>query len=152
MSRSPRFLLVFILLMGGILSLFSFQSVDAEKLMVDINNAVVNIDFSPDHIVNNGVSRLRVTISNPNEFALNAAAFTDNLPTGLTIASPPGVTTDCADLNLDPTVVSAVAGSATLGLVGGVVPAAVPGTPGSCTVSVNVVADGGGIYSNWLAA
>ena len=57
--------------------------------------AEMNKSFSPISIAAGGVSRLNVTIYNPNAFQLNNASWTDDLTgvqPGLAIASPMGLT------------------------------------------------------------
>ena len=92
--------------------------------------AEINKTFSPISIAAGATSLLRVTIFNPNSFQLTSAAWTDNLPAGITIV---GVTANTCGGS-----VTAAAGSSTISLSGGTVPAQSGSTPGSCTVSDNV--------------
>src|SRR6185369_8042244 len=97
--------------------------------------AEMNKSFSPISISGGGVSRLDVTIYNPNAYPLINASWTDNLvgvQPGLAIASPVGLTNSCGGS------VTVVAGSTNFSLSGGTVPAQLGITPGSCTVSINV--------------
>ncbi len=104
-------------------------------------NAILTKSFSPKIIGSNEVSRLTVLISNPNNFNLINSTWTDNLPSGITIASTPKVTSDCAG------TVTAVAGSAMLSLTRGFVAA-----NGSCKVSVDVAANASGDFVNTIDA
>src|SRR5262245_22844573 len=73
--------------------------------------AEVNKSFSPISIASGGVSRLSVSIFNPNAFSLTNASWTDNLigvQPGLTIANPVGLTNSCGG------TVTAATGSTTL--------------------------------------
>ncbi|HSL30528.1 MAG TPA: sortase [Anaerolineales bacterium] len=100
--------------------------------------AEVNKAFSPLSIAPGGVSRLSVTVYNPNLFPLTNTSWTDNLvgvQPGLRIADPVGVTNNCGGS------VSANAGSTTLSLSGGTVPAQTGSTPGRCTVTINVTSN-----------
>jgi LPXTG-site transpeptidase (sortase) family protein len=111
--------------------------------------AEVNKSFSPISIASGGVSRLSVSIFNPNAFPLTNASWTDNLigvQPGLMIASPVGLTNSCGGS------VTAVAGSTTLSLSGGTVPAQIGSTPGSCTVSINVTSSTTGNLINTIPA
>jgi len=111
--------------------------------------AEMNKSFSPISIAAGGVSRLSVTIFNPNAFQLTNASWTDNLISvqpGLTIASPVGLTNSCGG------AVAAAAGSTTLSLSGGTVPAQVGATPGSCTVSINITSTTPGNLINTMPA
>ena len=83
---------------------------------------------------------LTVQISNPNTTALTAAAFTDNLPTGLVVALTPAASTTCAG----GTVIAPVSATS-IRLTGATIPA-----NGSCTVTVNVLSNIAGSYTNTL--
>ncbi|HSJ89061.1 MAG TPA: sortase [Anaerolineales bacterium] len=109
----------------------------------------MNKSFSPISIAAGGVSRLSVTIYNPNAFQLISASWTDNLigvQPGLVIASPLGLTNSCGGS------VTAVAGATSLSLSGGTVPAQLGITPGSCTVSLNVTSRTAGNLINTIPA
>src|SRR5215207_441215 len=111
--------------------------------------AEMNKSFSPISIAAGGVSRLRVTIFNPNAFQLTAAAWTDNLTgvqPGLLIANPVNLSNTCGGS------VTAAPGGTTLSLRGGTVPAQVGATPGSCTVSIDVTSSTPGNLINTLPA
>src|SRR5689334_11831862 len=97
--------------------------------------AQMNKSFSPISIPAGGTARLRVSIFNPNAFPLTNATWTDNLigiQPGLVIANPVGLINTCGGS------ATAVAGSTTLSLSGGTVPAQTGPTPGSCTVTITV--------------
>ncbi len=111
--------------------------------------AEMNKSFSPISITAGGVSRLNVTIYNPNAFQLIDASWTDDLigiQPGLAIASPVGLTNSCGGS------VTAVAGSTSFSLSGGTVPAQLGIAPGSCTVSINVTATAAGNLINTIPA
>jgi LPXTG-site transpeptidase (sortase) family protein len=111
--------------------------------------AEMNKSFSPISIAAGGVSRLNVTIYNPNAFQLINASWTDNLigiQPGLAIASPMGLTNSCGG------AVTAVAGSTSFSLSGGTVPAQLGITPGSCTVAINVTSTTAGNLINTIPA
>jgi uncharacterized repeat protein (TIGR01451 family) len=83
-------------------------------------------------------STLSFTITNPNaNVALTGVAFSDSLPSGVTVASPSGLSGNCGST---PT---ATAGSSSVSLSGGSIAAG-----GSCTFSVNVVGSGVGDHVN----
>ena len=111
--------------------------------------AEMNKSFSPISIAAGGISRLRVTIFNPNAFQLTDAAWTDNLvgvQPGLLIANPVNISNTCGG------TVTAASGGTTLSLRGGTVPAKVSATPGSCTVSIDVTSTTPGNLINTLPA
>jgi hypothetical protein len=101
-----------LLIVGGlILSLFGGgQTVQAQGLSFP---AQMNKSFMPLSIEPGGVSRLEVTIYNPNVFELTNAAWTDDLDgvqPGILIASPANVSNTCGG------TVSAPSGGTSLSL------------------------------------
>ena len=86
-----------------------------------------------DAINTNGTSVLTITLSNPTGAAMTTAAFTDTYPSGMTNAATPAAATTCGG------AVTAVAGSNSVALSGGTIPA-----NGSCTVTVTVTASNTG--------
>jgi hypothetical protein len=98
--------------------------------------------FGPATINANGTASLTLTISNPNTAPpLNGVAFTDNLPAGLVVNTPSGLTNTCGG------TATAIAGSGTILLTGGTV-----AKSASCTVSLNVTASAAGTYVNTTSA
>jgi hypothetical protein len=85
-----------------------------------------------------GSTSLTFTITNPNTIGLTGLAFTDPLPAGLVVATPPGTTNSCGG------TVTAVAGSGSISLSGGTVAA----SPATCTVGVNVTGVAAGVAVN----
>jgi uncharacterized repeat protein (TIGR01451 family) len=98
--------------------------------------------FSPAQVKAGQVSTLTVTIANANAQSLSAAALTDNLPTGLTVADPANASTDCSGGS----VAAPVAGTS-IALTNGTIPAS-----GSCTFRADVVTNTPGAYPNFIAA
>jgi uncharacterized repeat protein (TIGR01451 family) len=79
------------------------------------------------------------SVTNPNAVVtLTGIAFTDNLPTGLVVATPNGLTGACGG-----GTITAVAGSSSITLAGATLVAGA-----SCTFSVNVVSKFTGVYIN----
>src|SRR6266511_4369182 len=109
--------------------------------------AEMNKSFSPISIPAGGTARLHVSIFNPNAFPLTNASWMDNLigvQPGLVIANPVVLINTCGGS------VTAVAGSTTLSLSGGTVPAQIGSTPGSCTVTINVTSTAVGNLINTI--
>jgi len=98
--------------------------------------------FSPTVVGIGQVSVLTVTLSNPNNFAVTGAAFTDTYPANLANSATPAGSTTCTG-----GTVTAANGGTQLALSGGIIPAG-----GSCTVSVNVAASAAGTLNNSIAA
>ncbi len=95
--------------------------------------------FAPDTIGPGGVSTLTFTIDNSaSALAAASLAFTDNLPAGVTIASPSNATTTCTGGTL-----TATSGSSVISYSGGSVSAGA-----SCTVQVDVTTSGFGVLVN----
>ncbi len=93
--------------------------------------------FAPDTIGPGSVSTLTFTITNGAGVAVDMMDFTDNLPAGVTIATPANVVSDCGG------TVTAPDGGGTITLVDGGV-----GGFGSCTVSVDVTSGTPGTHMN----
>jgi len=139
-----KLLRVLFLLFALITSLFVYplQTVYAIAIPAEINK-----QFTPILIDAGGVSVLRVTIFNPNTFALTNASWTDNLigvQPGLRIANPNGLNFTCGG------TVTAVPGTTTLSLSGGDVPAQTGATPGECYVEINVTSTTAGNLINTI--
>lgn len=85
---------------------------------------------------------LVVRLENPNTTDLTQAAFTDALPTGLVVATTPSASTTCAG-----GTVMAAASATSIALTGATIPAS-----GHCTVTVNVLSNIPGAYTNTIPA
>lgn len=111
--------------------------------------------FAPDPVSANTASTLTITLTNPNGSALTGATFTDLFPTSpgqMTVASPLSAATTCPagalsdnDALDGDTVLEA--GDGSVRLSGATIPAS-----SFCTVTVNVSAPAGGLYTNIIAA
>ena len=98
--------------------------------------------FNPASIAVGDVSRLTITLSNPNAAAIAlTTAFTDTFPTGVVIAAVPNLTTTCGGAAIAPI------GGSTVNLANlSTIPS------GSCTIAVNVTATAVGAYLNTIPA
>ncbi len=105
-----------------------------------------NKNFSPISVVAGQTSSLTVDLFNPGGVDATSTAFTDNLPSGMVIATPPNVTNTCGG------VTTATAGTTSFSLSGGTISAAVGATPGNCKVSVLVISNTPNSYVNTLPA
>ena len=96
--------------------------------------------FVPPVIAPSGVSALTFTITNPaaNSVAESGVSFTDTLPANVVVSTPNGLSGNC-----NGGTVTAVAGSGSISLAGGSIPAA-----SSCVISVNVTSSVVGNYTN----
>jgi uncharacterized repeat protein (TIGR01451 family) len=98
--------------------------------------------FVPSTIAAGGVSTLVITIRDTGGLTLTNASATDNLPAGLTVASPANASTTCAA-----GTVTAIPGSTTISLSGATIPA-----NGSCTFQADVTGAVAGSYLNTIPA
>ncbi|WP_189636362.1 DUF6923 family protein [Arthrobacter sp. NamB2] len=94
--------------------------------------------FTPAELLYGEVSTLNLTVTNTSELgAKNGWSFTDALPAGLSVGDGAAATTCPAG------VVTAPAGATSIGVTGNL-----NAGQASCTVTVNVVADAPGSYTN----
>ncbi|MFL6194240.1 MAG: hypothetical protein ACJ75H_08720, partial [Thermoanaerobaculia bacterium] len=97
--------------------------------------------FSPNPIAAGGASTLTITLSNSNASALTGVNFTDTLPSSpaqMTVAAAPS----------SPQCGGAITNTATsVTLTGGTIPG---GSPGTCTIVVNVTVPSAGSYVNTI--
>ncbi len=95
--------------------------------------------FSPAAISPGGTSRLTIRIPNPTTSALSGVNFTDPLPVGMVVATPPNATTTgCGTPTFAP-----VAGASSFSFSYGTIPANT-----TCVVALDVTASGQGTYVN----
>jgi uncharacterized repeat protein (TIGR01451 family) len=95
-------------------------------------------EFGPDTTPGTPAT-LTFTITNTSDLAAkNGWSFTDNLPSGLQVASPNGATTTCPS-----GAITATSGSSTIGVSGNLASG-----QASCTAKVKVVAPNSGSYQN----
>jgi len=98
-----------------------------------------NKNFLPTQIQAGQTSRLDFIIVNTTSVvAVTSLDFTDNLPAGVVVASPPNTSTSCIGGTL-----TAVAGTGTVSYTGGTVPANL-----GCAVFVDVTSANSGTYVN----
>jgi fimbrial isopeptide formation D2 family protein/uncharacterized repeat protein (TIGR01451 family) len=103
-----------------------------------INPPTIAKAFGAVTIPLNGTTSLTFTLSSTNvNLTLNGVAFTDNLPAGLVVATPNGLSGSCTG------TITATAGSSSVSLSGQTL---APGA--SCTVSVNVTGTTAGVKNN----
>jgi LPXTG-site transpeptidase (sortase) family protein len=134
-----KLFLAFVVL--AMLSTFLFTPQQSASAQVITLPAEINKRFSPLSIDPGGISRLTVTVFNPNAFPLTNTSWTDNLAAvepGLFIANPANVSNSCGG------TVTANPGGTSLSLSGGTVPAQSGATPGRCVVSIDVTSTAAG--------
>lgn len=86
-----------------------------------------------------GTSTLTLTITNNHTAAVSGLSFTDNFPSGMSVAGTPTLTNTCGG-----TVTGATAASTSLSLSGGSIATA----GGTCSIGVRIVVNAGGVYTN----
>lgn len=115
----------------------------AGKASADI---AVNQELNPISVYANQVSTLTIQIFNANSGAANGTSFTNNLPSGLVIATPANITNSCGG------TVTANPGSNSISLVNGTVSGANSGVLGICAITVNVKSGTPGTYVSTIPA
>ena len=104
------------------------------------SDLTVSKAFFPTQVVPNGISTLTITLQNVNALPMVNVSATDSLTTMGTgantvrIAPVPNASTTCGG------TLTATAGTQTISLIGGTIPAQVGAVPGICTITVNVQA------------
>jgi uncharacterized repeat protein (TIGR01451 family) len=133
---------------GAITNDESTSNTGSTTATLNIQAVSASKNFSPSNVVIGQTSTLTVVLNNRIVGAdLTGVAFTDNLPADVTIASSPTATNTCGG------TFSPVAGANSFNLSGGTIPAALNSTtPGSCQVSVRVVASATGTKTNTIPA
>jgi hypothetical protein len=102
-----------------------------------INPPTIAKSFTPNSIPFGATSTLTLTVSNSNTVeTLNGVAFTDNLPAGMTVASPSNLSSTCSGSATTPTTSKVTLSGAALA----------PGS--SCQVSLSVAAAPPATYNN----
>jgi len=111
---------------------------DSSVTVYKVDAPLISKSFSPDPIITGGISTLTITITNPtqNVVPLTGVAFTDNLPSGMTIVTPI-LSSQCGG------TVYSENSNARLRLANGSIQVGA-----SCTVSVQVTANTGKVYTN----
>jgi uncharacterized repeat protein (TIGR01451 family) len=104
------------------------------------SNATISKAFSPTSIAAGATSTMSFTINNSNpEVNLTGVSFTDNFPSGLSVAIPVNTSDTCGG--------GVTVGTSTFSLNGGHVPHG-----GSCSVSIDVTSSTAGSYNNTTGA
>lgn len=99
--------------------------------------------FTPSTIDRNAISRLRITLGNPNVTSLTlTSAMTDALPSNVVVAAAPNIGGTCSGAS-----VTAAAGAGTVSYANGATIGA-----GGCSIEVDVTSSVAGSYTNTIAA
>lgn len=102
----------------------------------NIINASISKSFSPKTITPGGTSTLTFTINNPGGAAMSSVSFTDDLPTGMTLANSSVASSGCGGAL--PATVSDPMSFSNITVAG----------LSTCTVAVTVTAASNGTYNN----
>ncbi|HOP01891.1 MAG TPA: sortase [Flexilinea sp.] len=149
-QRIINYLLTFgLFFITGFYFIFGYASVFAQSEPIA---AVISKEFEPEYIIPGGVSRLTITISNPNSFdlTLGSPGLTDELPANVIFYSPnPDPIIGCG---LGAVSAEEIEGVSIFSISGGTVPAKTGEINGQCSVSINVTSNVIGNYSNLIPA
>ncbi|NND74623.1 MAG: DUF11 domain-containing protein [Ilumatobacter sp.] len=123
---------------GSLLVDFDEVGKASATLVSDVSALHIAKDFTDDPIVPGATATLTFSITNFDRFDdATGVAFSDTLPTGVTVVDPPAASSNCGG------VLDAADGSDTIELSGGDVAAGA-----TCTITVAVTAADGGTYVN----
>src|SRR5437762_3261034 len=107
--------------------------------VIDPTASTIAKSFTPSTVGVNGISALKITLTNPNGGTLSGYNFVDNLPANLTVATTPNATTSgCGTPTL-----TANAGASSISFSNGTLAA-----NSSCVISVNVTPSATGTLNN----
>jgi uncharacterized repeat protein (TIGR01451 family) len=110
-----------------------------------VSGMTVSKYFDPPSVTPDGISTLTIKLTNINDQQVNQVSLTDILPgspsAGVIIAPMPHAVTTCNSMD-GSTTLTAAAGTQTISLSNGVIPAKVGTVDGICTISVDVMGKG----------
>jgi len=113
------------------------NNITADLTVRVVSTFLVSKSFTPPVIGPGGISMLTITLQNTNDVALVDVSVTDPLPgtptDGIIVAPVPNASTTCVG-----GTVTAAAGSQTVSMTGGTIPAQIASVPGTCTINVDV--------------
>ncbi|HWH42909.1 MAG TPA: hypothetical protein VNU21_23880, partial [Usitatibacter sp.] len=110
-------------------------------LTVNLPAMTVAKSFAASPVGINTDVAMTITLTNANATPITGVSFTDTYPAGLVNSGTPNLASDCSGAS------TAAAGSGSLTLAGGTIPAS-----GSCTIAVNVQSPAAGTYINQTGA
>ena len=113
------------------------NSLTADLTVETVSDISARKSFTPPVVNPGGTSTLTITLRNTNVSPLVNVSVTDPLPgtptNGIIVAPVPNTSTTCAG-----GIVAAAAGTQTISMTGGTIPAQVLDVPGECTIMVDV--------------
>jgi uncharacterized repeat protein (TIGR01451 family) len=120
-------------------------AVSGNTLLTEVASADIGVNksFNPISVPTNQKSKVTIELFNSNTIDATGTNFTDNLPSGVTVASPANITNSCGG------TVTAVAGASSISLAGGIIPAT-SSNIGTCQIGVDVVSSSTGTFINTI--
>ncbi|HUI89717.1 MAG TPA: hypothetical protein VLX61_13450, partial [Anaerolineales bacterium] len=122
---------------------------NAASAPLNVQAIGITKSFTPSNFQAGGTTTLNIVLQNPSSTQYTSAAFTDNLPNGITIASPANVNANNCGSSY---TITANPGDGSISLSNGTIPAGSSANPGKCTISVNVTGSVPANYTNTIPA
>ncbi len=121
-------------------------AISGNTLLPEIASADIGVNqsFNPISVTTNQKSKVTIELFNSNTIDATGTNFTNNLPSGMKVASPANITNSCAG------TVTAVAGTSSISLASGIIPATSGSSIGICQISVDVVSSNTGTFINTI--
>ncbi|MFO1034755.1 MAG: hypothetical protein U1E15_12000 [Hyphomicrobiales bacterium] len=123
--------------------IFGFLTVGEALSAIDVNKS-----FSPATVYPTQISHLKIVLQNSALSPTLNAAFTDVFPDHVMLAATPNTATTCGGT----VTATNLATHGEISLSGGTIPAGDGTNPGTCMVTVDVIANAKGTYVNDIAA
>jgi LPXTG-site transpeptidase (sortase) family protein len=120
---------------------------------LSVSGLTVAKSFYPPVVNINGVSTLTITLTNTNTSPVLSTTLQDNLPSGVSIASTPNLSTTCLNANITNSGGNPLSkDDTTIKMSDATLPAQVGSIAGICTINVDVVATEDTRKTNTIAA
>lgn len=100
----------------------------------------INKEFNPITINPGQPAKITIRLFNNKDKPVTNASFTDSLPTGVIVATPPNIVNNCGGTVTDAAGGTLAAGDTSIKLTGGTIPASAA-TSGECDITIDVTSN-----------